>query len=193
MEWGSVTDDKDREIADLQARLAALESQARPSASSPSPPTSPVKGSKEQGCAIAVFAVLAIIGLLAYCGSQESSTSTSTLTAVGTASSWTPPEGYTLVTYAGGNNSRMGTKWVTPTNDECRGSGRACFAMEVVTEKPCYRSLYASITLLSAGDENIGWTNDTAQGVEAGETVRLVFNTHERGVEAARIAEINCY
>lgn len=184
-----MADDKEREIQELRDRLAALEGQPKP------PPlnASPTKGSKEQGCAIAVFATLIVVGLVSYCGSQTTNTTSSSLAGMPSEPAWIPPEGYALEAYAGGNRSRMGTKWVTPTANECRGSGKTCFAIEVVTEKPCYRGLYASITLLGKDDTNIGWTNDTAQGVEAGEKVRLVFGTYERGVEAARLAEINCY
>ena len=87
----------------------------------------------------------------------------------------------------------VGVKWGKATRAECRGTGVTCWAMDVVTERDCPRSLYASITLLGANDNNIGWTNDTAQGVQAGEVTRLVFDTYERGAESARVAEIACY
>lgn len=176
-------EDKDREIHDLKERLARLEGQpAAPSA--PPPPVTPVKG--KGGCGGWVAGGLAVLAVLYFLGQGVSS-----VDGGGPANpSWVAPAGYVSEPNARGGG--IATEWVKPTASECRGSG-GCFAMNVITERDCPNSLYASITLLGSGGDNMGWTNDTAQGVQAGERTRLVFNTYERGVDTARIAEINCY
>ena len=101
---------------------------------------------------------------------------------------WTPPEGFIPYQTARGDN--LAFQWVTPS--DCR-TGVMCFSMNVVVENGCARSLYAAITLLDSAGNNVGWTNDTAQGVMPGENTRLVFSTYERYAESARIAEVSCY
>lgn len=108
-----------------------------------------------------------------------------------TPAAWLPPEGYALAQVKGG--TLLGLKWDQPTDGECRGSDITCFAVNVVTEKDCPRSLYMSITILNGMGENVGWTNDTARGVRAGEPVRMSFVSHDQGAKTARVAEINCY
>jgi len=174
--------DNDQEIAALKARLAALEGGPPPPAGG-KPPSS--KGA-QAGC----FVVLVLIALisLAMC---KPDAGTSTSSNAPAATSWTPPEGYSLERTSRGEN--IGVAWSRPSRGECRGYDVTCFAVDVVTEHGCPRSLYASITILSKTNDNIGWTNDTAQGVEAGEKVRLVFRTYERGAASARLAEVSCY
>lgn len=177
-----MVDDKDNEIRRLRERLDALEA---PSAA-PVQPAKPKNKAAQVGCA--VVALLGVMALLSLCtqggGSSGTSTSPSTPT-------WSPPAGYDRhETRRGGF---IGVEWEQPTRAECRGSGVTCFAMNVVTEAGCERALYVSITLLDDAGNNIGWTNDTARGVQPGERTRLVFDTYERGVKSARIAEASCY
>lgn len=174
-----MSDEKDRELSELRERLARLEG-AKAS------PAGPAKKPFGAGCG-PVAAVVLLLGAVMYsltqCGGGLPS---------GMADpSWTPPPGYVADSAATGGG--IATKWDTPTRAECRDSGASCFALDVITERPCPRSLYASVTLLDAGGRNIGWTNDTAQGVQAGESTRLVFHTYERNAESARIAELHCY
>lgn len=181
-------EDKDEEIRELKERLARLEN-APPQPSAPPPPVPP-PATQRNGCGawvIGGLAVLVVLYMVGQCssgadGSRPGSTPSTT---------WTPPPGFTI-TDSGGRGA-IAIEWVRPTNAECRGSGVTCFALNVVTERDCPRSLYASITLLDGSGNNIGWTNDTAQGVQAGEQTRLVFDTYERGAQTSRLAEINCY
>jgi hypothetical protein len=105
------------------------------------------------------------------------------------AAAWTPPEGFTL--HLTDPWKQVAYQWETPTRAEC-SRGRSCFALNVVAENGCPRGLYAEIKLLNAAGANIGWTNDTAQGVEPNERVRLVFRTSEPGTKSAHVTEINC-
>lgn len=179
-------DERDREIRELRARLDAIQAGPGPStvnAAAPSPKKSNGVGR--------VVAVLAILGAVAYCSQQGDTLSSTYSSTIDTTPRWTPPDGYER--HEAPRGGGIGVQWEKPTRAECRGSGVTCFAVNVVTERSCPRNLYASITLFDATGNNIGWTNDTAQGVEAGERVRLVFDTYERGVDSARIAEISCY
>lgn len=186
-----MSDDKDSEIAALKARLEALERQPGPPPGSSAPPP-PNLTSKKSGCGTAIIATCvigALIIMVAQCTSGSGSSSSTNSAYEPVVASWSPPEGYSLErTRSGG----IGYKWSKASRSECR-SGVSCWAMEVVTEKGCPRSLYVSVTLMSASDQNIGWTNDTAQGVDAGESVRLVFTTYEEGARSAKVAEVSCY
>lgn len=174
-----MTDERDREIADLKARLEAVEG-TRPAAT--------ISPAKKKGIAgnivIAACLLLAALFIIGQCGTEGPSASSAP------EFTWSPPPGYSA---AATNGPGVGYKWSEPTRAECRQSGGTCFAMDVITEKACSRSLYVSITLMSEADRNIGWTNDTAQGVGAMEPVRLVFTTYEDGAKSARIADVSCY
>lgn len=182
-----MSDDKQREIAELEARLAQLKAPVVP------PETATARKAAQKsdnrilfGVAIAVVGAVAILSFL----NTQPKDVADPLSLNATEPSWSPPAGYDRHTTSRGVG--VGVEWVEVTSGECR-SGVACWAVNVVTEKPCPRSLYASIALFNAGGDNMGWTNDTAQGVVAGERTRLVFTTYERDAASARIAEINCY
>lgn len=169
-----MTDQRDEEIAELRRRLEAVE---KPEGAKP-PPT------RKKGAGSVIIVVIGLLLLMGYCTRQGGSGSF-------TANAWLPPEGF--MKYDAGRGRSIGVQWAEPTAAECRGSGMTCFAVNVVTEEDCPRNLYMSVTLLGTGGDNIGWTNDTAQGVQAGETVRLVFDTYERNVQSARVADVSCY
>lgn len=177
--------DKDREIRELRLRLEALEGRPRVAA-----PTIQVrKGADGKGWAI--VAIVGTLVLVGYCFKLDGGGSQASGSDYTPESAWTPPAGYQL--HASRRGGSVGLEWVDPTPAECRGSGVSCWAVNVITEQDCPRSLYASITLLGPAGDNMGWTNDAAQGVVAGERTKLVFRTYERDVQSARIAEINCY
>lgn len=178
-----VANDKDDEIRELKARLDSIEASRNQPLPSPPPPKRPMSG-----CLI--FIIVAALGIA---GLAVIGTIGGAMEDVETASGptdWTPPEGFTP--YRTDNGRWVAVEWSRPTRAECR-TGRRCFAMNVVAKEACPSSLYASIKLLGDGGDNIGWTNDTAQGVDAGERVRLVFTTYEAGAKSAAIAEMSCY
>lgn len=177
-----MVDDKDAELQELRACLARLE--AAPPASPPPPPASPAKN----GCAN-VIGGLVVVGALLWLVSTCTGEGAGDLTTASTPS-WTPPTGFVL---EAGRGDSVATQWAEPTRAECRGSGGVCFALNAIAEKGCSRNLYVSVTLLDDNGQNIGWTNDTAQGVLPGERTRLVFTTYERAAKSARIAEVSCY
>ena len=171
--------DKDEEVAALKRRLEMLEGKAQPVA-----PAAPKKNNTAAfGCAfVALLLLLAMASMCSNLGSDRPAASYQ-------ASSWTPPEGYIVERAARGS---VATKWFTPSRREC-DRGSRCFGLSVVAEKGCSRSLYAEITILDSQGRNVGWTNDTAQGVQAGEEVKLIFHTYEDAARSARVADINCY
>ena len=174
-----MAEDKDEEILALKARLDSMEA-ARPQ---------PVPPRAKSGCLPWVIgAVVVVLGLyvIGSIGGAVNEVQTASPPA-----DWTPPEGFTPYRTTGGQ--WMAVDWDKSTRAECRGSGGTCFALNVIVKDACPRSLYAEIKLLGDAGDNLGWTNDTAQGVDAGERVRLVFRTYERGAKSAEVTEINCH
>lgn len=182
-----MSNDQQREIAELEARLAQLKA---PAVTSEQAAARKAAQKKDNRILIGVtVAVVGAVAILSFMDAQPKDRS-DPLSLSAAEPSWSPPSGYDRHTTSRGVG--VGVEWVEATSGECR-SGVACWAVNVVTEKACPRSLYASIALFNAGGDNMGWTNDTAQGVVAGERTRLVFTTYERDAASARIAEINCY
>ena len=72
----------------------------------------------------------------------------------------------------------------------CREDG-LCLPVEVYSRFGC-RSLYVAVSLVGYNGQNIGFTNDTTSGVEAGQTAVLAMNTSEGATQSMRITEINC-
>ena len=68
---------------------------------------------------------------------------------------------------------------------------QTCFRVEIVPKVGC-DSLYVAVSLLDAGGRNIGYTNDSTQGVRAGEMAVLTLGTHEEAMQTMRISEIVC-
>lgn len=174
-------DDKDAEIRELRDRLARLEN-------APAPTSPGKKTGTGWGCAgplIGAAVIVPLILTLGMCASDSQLDEPAR-------SDWTPPAGFSVFLGARSQGA-VAYEWSRATRAECRGTRSSCWAINFVTEDGCSRSLYASITLLSATDQNIGWTNDTAQGVQAGEVTRMVFSTYEQGAVSARLAEVSCY
>ena len=182
-----MADERDDEIAALKARLAALEGKAEAPQPPPPAPAAPV-AQKKGGCGTALLIGAAVIGGLFALASLGGGGGPGVREA---SNGWKPPEGYTA--YVTDRGVGVGFKWEDPKPGDCKYSRGSCFVMNVVVEKDCPSNLYASITLLGEGDDNIGWTNDTAHGVQVGETTKLVFESFEGGVKSARVAEISCY
>lgn len=174
--------EKDAELRVLRERLARLERAA-------SPPAPTKRVGTGWGIAVPIlgitFAASAVLAL-SECGAGWSGYSDNS------ASDWDPPARFIRFPGARGRGG-VATEWVDPRRSDCRSSGTRCWVLNVVTEQDCPRGLYASVTLLDEGGANVGWTNDSAQGVQAGEVTRMVFRTYERGSLSPRIAEINCY
>lgn len=183
-----MADSKDDEIRELRERLARLET-SQPVDVPPAPPAK-----RKGGCANAIVAVLVLFALFVIvgtCSEGSNPTTGSSGTITASTPAWVPPEGFDR--HSTSTGGYVGVQWEKPTRAECRGSGVTCFAVNVVSEADCSRNFYMSITLLDAGGRNIGWTNDTAQGVRAGDQVRLVFDTYENGVKSAQVADVSCY
>lgn len=191
-----MTDDKDQELRALRERVAKLEASGEqvvvPTAIAPVQPKP--KGMGGCGVAAVVVSGLVVAGWLIatiFSSGAPSGGFDIAQDIKAQQSLWTPPSGYSVHETEGGD--RIGIEWTKPSRSECRGGGVTCFAVNLVSEKDCPRNLYASITLFDAANRNIGWTNDTAQGVRANEPIRLVFTTYTENVDAARVAELSCY
>lgn len=138
-----------------------------------------------------LIGLLVLGGLLFQCVNSSvnsgSSTSHSNMVTAESPPPWTAPEGYT--TTQTDNGVPFGIKWQKKPKCEL---GDWCMGVDIITSVNCPH-FYASITLLDKSDTNIGWTNDSAQGVIAGEKASLTFNGYQSGVASGRIAETKCY
>lgn len=104
-----------------------------------------------------------------------------------TTESWNP-EGYSVVAPDQG----IAVRWLDSGEYKCEYYDW-CWGMEVISRWGCPSSLYAEINLLNKNGVNIGWTNDSTQGLRAGDKAILVFGTYEASAESARLADISCY
>lgn len=96
------------------------------------------------------------------------------------------PEGFGIF------SNGIAYRWLE--NGEYRCSyGNHCWGMYVVVQNGCPTSLYVEITILDGAGTNIGYTNDIANRVRAGDKVKLVFEDFTPGARSARVAEISCY
>lgn len=188
-----MTGDKESENRDLLERIARLEASGEPVVrAAPFPPKKKRMGDVVRALVIIIGLIVAV-WLVGRIGSSLAPSDGFDIAEDIRAqqSAWMPPTGYAVHDAEGG--ARIGIEWSKPEPSECRGFGVTCFAINLISEKDCPRNLYASITLSDAAGRNIGWTNDTAQGVRTNEPTRLVFSSHTAGVKSARIAELLCY
>jgi hypothetical protein len=74
----------------------------------------------------------------------------------------------------------------------CTYSSAYCWGVEMLTKLGC-SSLYAEMTILDSSGRNIGFTNDSANGVRPNEKVILIFNSFEDGADQGRLELISCY
>ena len=81
-------------------------------------------------------------------------------------------------------------KW-SKRKDRCF-SRCSYWAVDVITKRGC-DNLYVQLSILDSGGNNIGWTNDTATSVKAGQIAKLMLTTYESGVASGSIDEIRCY
>jgi len=75
---------------------------------------------------------------------------------------------------------------------KCTLYGAYCWGIEIVAKNGC-NNLYAELTIFDSADRNIGWTNDSATNVRAGEKVLLVFDSFEDGADKGRLSAVSCY
>lgn len=98
---------------------------------------------------------------------------------------WTPPAGFTRY------DAGTGYRWIEPAAGDCIGD--KCWAMEVVTRAGCPTSLYVELSLVDSSGTAVGYTNDVAGAVSAGQKARLTFDSFEASARTARLTQLNCY
>jgi hypothetical protein len=103
---------------------------------------------------------------------------------------WRPPSDYKYLRTNGGIG--FGYKWLSSDDYDCK-FGDNCWGVEIIMSKSCPTSLYVSVKFLDENDKNIGWTNDTAMGVEKNEPVVLVFDDIEGDASDISLTQLSCY
>ena len=98
------------------------------------------------------------------------------------------PSGFTPMP----QNVSLASRWMATSEFECTYSTGACLGMVVIAESGC-DSLYVELSLLDADGAVVGWTNDTASGLRAGERAKLVFEIFDEGAVTGRVSQVSCY
>ena len=98
---------------------------------------------------------------------------------------WTVPAGFTRF------DAGTGYRWIEPVSGDCIAD--KCWAMEVVTRAGCPNSLYVELSLVDSSGTAVGYTNDVAGVVAAGQKARLTFDSFEPSAHEARLTELTCY
>jgi len=98
---------------------------------------------------------------------------------------WTVPAGMTRF------DSTTAYKWIDPAASDCISD--SCWAMEVVTQNGCPNSLYVELSLEDAAGTAVGYTNDVAGSVAAGQKARLTFDSFEKSATKAKLSQVTCY
>jgi len=190
-ERGLVTaEEYDAKRADILARLSqpapstlaqeAARAVERPAAAAPAAAAKPAK--KESSAAGgAVLLVLIIGGAWWFFGRGSGGGGG----VVPDLQPWTAPAGYTKY------DAKTAYVWVNPTASECLGDH--CWAMELVTRDGCPTSLYVELSLEDATGTSVGYTNDVAGVLAAGQKARLVFDSFEASATKARLTQVTCY
>lgn len=101
---------------------------------------------------------------------------------------WWPP-GFTVWSA----DSSVAYQWLTQGTFACTYSSGICWGMTIVTRDGCPTSLYAEVSLADASGTAIGYTNDVAGAVSAGQRAQIIFDTFETTARTARISKISCY
>jgi len=89
-------------------------------------------------------------------------------------------------------DSNIAYRFLKGSEYKCTLYGGYCWGIEIVAKNGC-NNLYAELTIFDSADRNIGWTNDSATNVRAGEKVVLVFDSFEDGADTGRLSEVSCY
>ena len=79
------------------------------------------------------------------------------------------------------------------SNSELTCGDYSCWGVYAITRYGCPSSLYAEVSLLDAGDVQVGYTNDTPGAVAPLQKVRLKFDDIDGSARTARLAQLNCY
>ena len=72
----------------------------------------------------------------------------------------------------------------------CPGGARFCLNYEVTTEDGC-SSFYVQASQTNEAGQNVGWTNDTLQGLRPKEVGRISLRATERG--RFRVDKVTCH
>jgi hypothetical protein len=65
--------------------------------------------------------------------------------------------------------------------------------MYVIPKDGCPSSLYVELSILDSAGNAIGFTNDTAGAVIAGQQAKMVFDSLESGAVKARLTDVSCF
>lgn len=153
---------------------------AAPAAVATKAPRKTVSFKRAMATIFGLIVVLIVIGAL----SKPTPGTSSQPVAPAPAAAW-QPAGFSLTT-----DQDVAYRWLGDSEFECEIVDH-CWGMFVVSKNGC-SSLYVELAILDDAGNNVGYTNDLASGVAAGQQAKLVFPNLETGASKARISKVTC-
>lgn len=144
-------------------------------------PATPKPRSNSRGILIvgAIIVVLYVIG-----NSSKTSSPASGGGAAPAVTAWWPA-GFSATT-----DPKVAYKWSEKGTYSCELE--RCWGMEVIARDGCPSSLYVEVAVADSGGAAVGYSNDTAGAVQAGQHAKLVFENTEPTGQTARLTTVSC-
>lgn len=137
-----------------------------------------------------IFRLMGLIAISLFASQEVAYAKPANKKTVASKKAWQPPEGYSYL--KNGAGIAFGYKWLDNDEYDCRFADY-CWGVEIVMSRNCPTSLYVAAKFLDEKGKNIGWTNDTAMGVEKNEPVVLIFEDTEGNSADAAMTQLSCY
>ena len=71
--------------------------------------------------------------------------------------------------------------------------GASCASFGIVSEVSCPSMLYAEVNMMDSSGAVVDWSNDTVQGLMAGQVARMAANSYADNFTRWRFTKISCY
>lgn len=81
-------------------------------------------------------------------------------------------------------------RWLAKNEFTC--SLDSCWGMEAIARDGCPASLYVEVSVSDSSGAAVGYSNDTAGAVRAGQHAKLVFENTESTGRTARLTNVTC-
>jgi hypothetical protein len=141
---------------------------------------------------VAGFFVLSIVGAIGGASNSDSGGSAQSSSGTGVANSadesWVPAD---FNIWSGDTN--IAWRWGSRSETKCTYSSGSCWSVMVVTKNGCPSSLYGEINIFDSNNVQIAYTNDSLSTVQAGQKVKMTFDTLNEDADTAGIAKFSCY
>ena len=147
--------------------------------------TQPAKGDSSKRKLLLVLA--AIIGLAVVYNAAKEAPARSAPDRPGAPALWWP-SGFNATP----QDATVAYRWMADSEYTCDIADR-CWGLFVVSQNGCPNSLYVELSITDDAGNAVGYTNDVAGAVQAGQQAKMVFDNFETGTRKARLSKVSCY